>query len=83
LEILFPTIPEWFLTSEAKGEKKPIELVKCINTGLTIGTAQRSLTEFILVERIAAGVYSHDLIRCEHEDETVIWYFGVWNDGVL
>ena len=84
-----PTIPEWFLPSEAKAEKKGIEFVKCIDSNGQ--TSNPFLTEksFAIIERICRDVEGFDLLKCtkKEPDESVkaheIWYFGHWNDGVI
>ena len=84
-----PTIPEWFLPSEAKAEKKGIELVKCIDSNGQ--TSNPFLTEksFAIIERICRDVEGFDLLKCtkKEPDESVkaheIWYLGHWNDGVI
>lgn len=84
-----PTIPEWFLPSEAKSEKRGIELVKCIDSNAQ--TSNPFLTEksFAIIERICRDVEGFDLLKCtkKEPDESVkaheIWYFGHWNDGVI
>jgi len=77
-----PTIPEWFLPSEAK-EKKGIELVKFINDNGNTGLPCTSPSEFKLVERISYDVAGFDLIKGTYESNQTAWYLGHWNDGVL
>ena len=58
-----PTIPEWFLPSEAK-EKKGIELVKCINSNGQTSTSKKKKKSFAIIERICRDVEGFDLLKC-------------------
>ena len=83
-----PTIPEWFLPSDAK-EKKGIELVKCIDSNGQTSTPFLTEKSFAIIERICRDVEGFDLLKCtkKEPDESVkpheIWYLGHWNDGTL
>jgi len=72
------SIPEWFLPIN----KKPIELVSCIEGNGSTTRAMFDSTNFSKIERIAADVCGFDLLRCTHSGRS-LFYLGHWNDGIL
>jgi len=77
-----PTIPEWFLPSEAK-EKKGIELVAYVTHKGGTCSSQIAPSEHKSLERIEQNVSGFDFIKGTTASGATYWYLGHWNDGVL